>query len=112
MRKILTVAFLAISVPAQAQFYDGNGLHEACQSSSQVITGWAAGYVDAISAVNNSIDPNGQPYDYPAFCIPRGVKLSQVRDVICNALDDEPATRDWAAGFLAHNAIIDAWPCP
>lgn len=108
---IFLAAFtVALQGPAWAQFHSGNSLHEVCElrdegpSAGTFLNGYAAAIADYALM---SEEVNATSF----ICIPQGVRVEQVADVVCNALENKPETRNWPASSLAHNAILEAWRC-
>ncbi|MEW9807028.1 Rap1a/Tai family immunity protein [Mesorhizobium marinum] len=94
---------LGFTVSAAAQYsdtwYDGNEIHEGCQTNPFGLTlGFAVGAAESAARKGDA-------------CIPLGAKASQVRDVVCRYLEANPQSRQEPAFNLAYKAIISAWPC-
>jgi hypothetical protein len=49
--------------------------------------------------------------DAAVVCIPKGVVVHQVLDVVVRFLRAHPAVRNMDASKLAHTALLEAWPC-
>jgi hypothetical protein len=45
------------------------------------------------------------------WCLPEGVVVTQIRDVVLNYLRDKPQFRNAGAESLAAVALEVAWPC-
>lgn len=46
------------------------------------------------------------------YCIPKGVILRQLVDIVVKHLEDHPSVRHEAAGMLVSAALATAYPCP
>lgn len=114
MRKqISALALVAFTVPVAAQFYDGNRLHELCSSTPAFAAGFVSGVIDREWLSATGVTDTGKPLsEVKSFCLPSTVTVTQVRDVVCKALDETPETRHWMAVMLASNALNEAYPCP
>lgn len=112
----LAVAVLSASLtlPARAQFYDGNKLYSFCSSGTSgaanshdwaMCTGFIAGLIDqeAMYAATS----RGRPL----FCVPVGATVQQARDVVVRHLAAHPQQRHWAAAAVASHALSAAFPC-
>lgn len=105
------LAGLLLVGPASAQFYTGNELLDLCKSSRTLVIGYSAGFVEGRQDIVVDADDGMLRTVKPTFCIPDGVTLGQITDVICKALTDNPANRHWSASVLARASINDAFPC-
>lgn len=103
------VAMLSVS-GAQAyetnNFLSGNDLHRNCAVANNTFSGgFVAGVVDAFQTLRAE-------YDIPiSSCIPKGVSVDQMVDVVCKSLKDNPQKRHLSASSLAIVAIAKAFPC-
>jgi hypothetical protein len=46
-----------------------------------------------------------------AFCIPKGVTMGQMIAVVVKYVDEHPEDMHSEFLFLAHEALLTAWPC-
>ncbi len=87
------------------KFCKGTGAGEAGYdvASHNTCAGYLAGIADAEEA--------WWKHKAKAFCIPKGTRTGQHRQVFLHYMDQHP--EDWhaAAASLAINAFIGAWPC-
>ena len=97
---------LLVSSPAAAQFFDGNELHAMCSDGRKDAAAiYALGALDAahlyqqLSGVRDRV------------CMENGIQASQVADVVCKYLDDNPQHRHWLAADLVAESAAAAWPC-
>lgn len=96
---------LLACTPVSAAFYDGHSLHAACGEDKAMATIYAVGVIDAahlyqsLSGVRDRI------------CIEVGVQASQVGEVACNYLEDNPQNRHWLAADVVAESAAAAWPC-
>lgn len=114
MRKILTVAFLALSLPAQAGIVDGHKLYDACiDDQSVLVHGYVLGVVDELARPRLARGKDGQLVTTkPDVCLPPGDNIKLSVDLSCQLLHDRPDMRDQDANVLVHTALYSAFPCP
>lgn len=113
MRKIITVAFLALSFPAQAGVVDGNKLYQACtDDSTLLIHGYVLGVIDTISSPRMAWDKDGEvAITAVDVCFPEGVTVKQTVDLTCQYISDNPSFRHQDGDILVHSALYSAWSC-
>lgn len=96
---------LLACTPVSAAFYDGHSLYAACSEDKVMATTYAVGVLDAahlyqsLSGVRDRV------------CIEVGVQASQVGEVACNYLEDNPQNRHWLAADVVAESAAAAWPC-
>jgi hypothetical protein len=88
----------------QRDFYDGNGLHQKCTSTSNMDFGFCAGYISGVADVLQSQNGN-------SVCLPRNVVVGQVVDTVKKYLVDYPESRHYAAYSEILVALEKAFPC-
>lgn len=66
-----------------------------------LLTGYVVGIIDADYASLGS-----RPY-----CVPDGVRGSQVQDVVWRFLEQNPKDRHLGAALIVRRSLTDAWPC-
>jgi hypothetical protein len=107
-----TTAFailLALPVRAQSESYDwesGNSLYELCLTEPPVK---CAGYIEGIVDANNLVTASLRKS--PMLCIPKGVTLRQLVDVVLQYLRDNPSDRHYAAAGEVVLALGGGFPC-
>ena len=89
----------AIAGPASAQT-SGNQMLKGCEE--QVL--YARGYT---AAVWDFVILNFKQ----TICIPKGVTVGQVEDIICGYIEKHPESRHEHTHSLAVNALTEAFPC-
>jgi hypothetical protein len=87
---------------AFAQFWDGNELYEDCTAQSATDWGVCHGYVIGLADAR-IIDGT--------ICVPNGVEVRQVVDIVVQYLREHPESRHIAAERLAEGALKRAFPC-
>lgn len=110
---VLLVVLAAMRpVPASAQFYTGNKVYTECTADENAATynvaralclGFVVGVYDVVVPLIRS---SGES----ALCVPDGVTLGQVTDVVIKYLRDNPAKRNNPAASLVTEALLEAWP--
>jgi hypothetical protein len=118
MSRISKVLILATIIAAPgvaiAQLVDGNELYAQLQARNKIISGqasivatdvvlanYAAGY---IKGVVDSL--NGEE-----FCVPSGILVGQIADVVFLYLDTHPEQRHASAHQLAMTALKEKFAC-
>lgn len=98
----LSIAACVLDVaPANAAFYTGNELHEKCaETTPWFCMGFIAGVIDHSTGSLTRV-----------ICLPTGVTIGQVMDVVVNYLDDHPERRHRAAEEIVVDAGYQAFPC-
>ena len=98
-------AVLSPTTMAMAQpltFYSGNQLYTWCEApDSDACRAYIVGVADAASWLRSS-----------GICLPQGVTVGQVTDVVRKDLRDRPQGRHYAAVTMVLAAFREAWPCP
>ena len=113
----LALIFLFCIYPAttHAVFLDGNELHkylsrcsgpQGASSLCPAAEGYILGIYDTLKLIE-VVDPDLADV---SDCIPP-VSRTQLRDVVINHLEDNPANRHLDAPILVFNAFKMAWPC-
>jgi hypothetical protein len=99
----MAMAGLAVSMLIQpdyalAQIISGNKLHEYCQKNDarQFVFGYVTSVVDTSKFV----------------CVPPGVTVGQLADVVCGYLSNHPEKRHLIGASLAFGALNASFPCP
>lgn len=82
-------------------FYTGNELYDKCQRQIAFCQGYIAGVADVLSAQNGN-----------SICIPKGVVLGQLTDVVTYWLRDHPEKRQYTANSQVYLALDKAFHCP
>jgi hypothetical protein len=112
------MAMISMAAPAEANFYTGNELLKACQSSAT--TGRCYGYLqtvhDAGLATAAALNGQNKAVGFAwmsgfRWCIPEGVDSTQVHDVVVKYLRDNPKDRQLAAVTQVAAAYEKGWPC-
>lgn len=107
MKLKLAAALIAVSLPANAAFLNGNDLHSLCQRSAtdrlsdEQSSMFVVGVADALQSLSDGV----------GICIPDGVSGGQVRDVVCRSLSDFPELRHMEAGAISMASLTNSFPC-
>lgn len=107
MIRLSLVLMLLFASPVRAgTFIDGNSLYEHCNKESDFFLGLCSGYVMA------SVDVlNGGSIGSWKACVPKGVRLTQIRDIVKRHLANNPQDRHYSADSLVAEALSKAFPC-
>jgi Rap1a immunity proteins len=100
---VLIAAIILWVQPTRAEdFISGNTLVRYCHEGDarQFTLGFVAGVHDTVSA-----SPKGR------ICLPDGVRLQQLADVVCKYLTDHPESRHHTGSSLALIALQSSFPC-
>jgi hypothetical protein len=115
-RIILVTTLLTVLGSGSASATTGNDLLKHCGASNEgdVKTAmYIAACTSYLSGVWNTLkmfeEDNVVGF---AKCIPDGVTVDQVRDVVIKRLKDNPKDRHWYAAAHVMYAMAEAWPCP
>jgi hypothetical protein len=110
LRAFLAVAFLTVStVRADAQFLDGDTLHDWCLSEDvgdrEACLGYVVGVADMLSS-----QASGGPAQHRA-CIP-DIEANQAVSTVKQYLRVHPRTDVATGSDLVAAALSEAFPCP
>ena len=97
----LAALLLALALPAQAYFMDGNALLERMEDPGTVKPMVALGFVMGVA----------DAYDGVEICIPETVQARQPHDVVKKWLRDNPERRHLPAGIIVYVVLKNVWPC-
>jgi hypothetical protein len=103
---IVGVSMLMIGSAQPAPYETGNSLLARCQGDyydEALCLGYLEGVADTSGWLRNAIGL--------ASCVPAGVSVRQLKDVVVNALIAAPADRNMNADVLVTTAVIRAWRC-
>ena len=96
-------AVLCLATPVRAQevvAFSGDELLKRCSSTQADFNdGFCSIYIYGVWSTGKN-------------CVPTGVILGQVRNVIVRYLEANSQNRHWPAMILVREAIQQAWPCP
>jgi hypothetical protein len=104
----LLVAGLVIQ-PASAEYINGNRLYEMCRDDGAASRGFLYGYLASLidtSAFVADVISRQRP-----LCVPEGVELNQLADVVCRYLQDNPEKRQSTGSGLAFVAVGHSFKC-
>ena len=114
MKKLLVLFMVAgalLASPAQAAgFIDGNRLMKWAMENKKSDSGLDANYHSVglfqgyIQGVSDSLNGN-------RFCLPRGVNVGQLGDVVIRYLEAHPEWRYYSGNALVIDALEEAFPC-
>jgi hypothetical protein len=109
---VFAAAASASGVMAQISAMSGNNLYNNCAAKADgpnaemhayLCLGYVTGVLDAVTTGNL----NGH-----RACVPPNVNMSQIVDIIKNAIQGQPARRHLVGINLAAEALETAFPCP
>jgi len=104
------VVGLSVTVPAnvQAAFVNGNELHNWCTmpGGDGLCFSYIKGVWDMIDAAQE-INIARKKF----ICVPSGVTIGQMKDVVLKSLNSRPEVRHLSASSLVWNALVAVWEC-
>lgn len=109
---LLIAPLAAIPTPAQAGFYSGNALLEACSVEQGTPNYFERNYecvayiAGAVDAFNTTREANGLK-----SCIPGGTTMGDLRTVTVDYLEDHRKERTKSASQIVFTATRAEWPC-
>jgi hypothetical protein len=111
--------FAILCGSVEAANYDGNRMAQICAGDRSFVLGYVAGMLDkatddvGIASVHLAGDQRLGPmlFTIEAYCLPKGVVLSQALDVYCKYLRENPAERHQTAPILFSQSLSKMWPC-
>ncbi|NEJ10878.1 hypothetical protein GR238_36785 [Rhizobium leguminosarum] len=124
MRKIILATFLLSSGTVQSA--DGNFIYELCSAGNDneivaYIAGWVDKRGDDVINFNRAAEAPGAPNVQPMrflknaiggnICFPANVNAQQLKDVLCQHLNNNPQHRHLSGATLIWDAFNKAWPC-
>lgn len=92
---------------ANGYFIDGNTLYGICQTDPKSAEMFAMAAIDAFTFGGTAF-PSSRG---ATVCVPSSARSPQLRDLVCQALEKNPADRHLAASRLAWETFTDAFPC-
>ena len=101
MKHIIAALALVVSTASQAYFYTGNVLLERLQSSDSGDRRVAMAYISGVSDSMSEI----------THCLPAGVTVGQVRDLVRDELLNSAAERHDDASIFVARVLYRTWPC-
>ena len=105
MRTIAAATFVVLSSPVMAQFHDGHFMREACKVDLNGTYAFATGVIDAAYIYQSLKGVKDR------ICLPENLNSTQVGDVACKYIEENPADRHMLAADLVLEAAAAAWPC-
>jgi hypothetical protein len=99
MKKIL-ISLLFVPAIANAEFMSGNNLLSDLNGST-VQRSIALGYIMGVADTMTTI----------TICPPDNITAGQVKDIIKQHLEANPARRHFTADSLIRNKLEEVWPC-
>lgn len=125
------VATIGLSVflsdEAAAEAVTGNDLYSACQNVDDGLSaGFCVGYLigasdgqkwgvfvllNRLDPIENVDDADSEIHRFLGHCVPPEASNQQLRDVVLQHLERNPASRHLPARGLVWQAYLDAFPC-
>lgn len=101
MKSKLILMSVLFASTAHAFFYDGNDLLRRLNSDDEVLQMVALGYVTGVSDANKG----------RTHCMPNNVTTGQLRDMVRNYLNNNPAERHFSAHSIVRAVLASVFPC-
>jgi hypothetical protein len=101
MKKLIFCLALLIVLPVNANYLSGNELKARCVSDNYVNSGMCMGYITGVvDSYNNFV-----------FCIPTGVTIGQMKDILKKYMDENPAKLHESAVDIVASAMKKDFSC-
>jgi hypothetical protein len=101
MKKLLLCVALCVTTTVHASFLTGNDLLQRINSGDHIPYAVALGYIQGV----------GDAYDGGSHCLPDGVTVGQLKDVVKNFLEASPEVRHRPADLIIYAIFKNTWPC-
>lgn len=110
---LVVVVSVLLTTDCVSYFFDGNRLYGFCASDPAAAANFIMGVADTAKWANAGTTViSGEYVEIKTeICLPPGVTSTQARDVVCDALRDNPGSRHEPASGLAWKAMRTVWPC-
>ena len=102
MKTIIALCVALCATTAQATYQTGNDLLKHLRDPDQGMQMYPTGYIIGIADAFNG----------GSHCIPEGVQVRQVRDVVKNFLEQTPEIRHRPGDVIVYVILKNTWPCP
>jgi hypothetical protein len=111
----LAVSLAVLFTAGEGRAKSGQELNEACSDEIYFNKGLCSGYINGVFDVAEVFDedPNkSQWYGGWTACVPAGVKVGQLVEVVKKWLREHPEDWHYNASSLVAEAFSKTWPCP
>lgn len=95
---------IAKSEDAASHFYNGNKLHELCETYPLAALYYVTGTMDGVWVEKNNVLTL-------MACLPPNLTALQAKDVTCQYLKSNPGKRHYTASSVVYTALSVAFPC-
>lgn len=100
--------FNATFVQAQnGSFVGGNELYKWCTTPQA--EGLCFSYIKGVSDLIDTFQETNK--SAKAICVPNGVTISQMKDIVMKRLVQHPEIRHLSASSIVWTALVEVWPC-
>jgi len=101
-----------MTLPAQADFMDGNTLAGLCAADVEWESGGCVGYIVGVAdAFDHRHLANTGGVDGGKYCIPDSATREEIVGLVVKSLDENPDDLPNLAFYLVSNAFVDAFDC-
>lgn len=101
-----------MTLPAQADFMDGNTLAGLCAADVEWESGGCVGYIVGVAdAFDHRHLANTGGVDGGKYCIPDSATREEIVGLVVKSLDENPNDLPNLALYLVSNAFVDAFDC-
>ena len=101
------VLLLATAGTAKARFYSGSDLYGWCTTKSQYAICYR--YLEQVIDTNEALEAGSATEN--RVCIPDGVGVEQLRQIVVGKLTDDVDDRQRPAAGLVWRSLLDVWRC-
>lgn len=123
MTATLALAMLAATAPthAHAEFRSGNDVYRYCTRTDTnydriyqdfMCLAYIQGAHDGLEAGAYHVTYRANlNEDYLIVCVPEGVEVGQIKEIVVDYLRSHPADRNLSAAILVYAALAEVYPC-
>jgi len=102
MKHLLTILIATVTLPASAEFMDGNKLLADFQDQGVVPQMHSLGYVKGVADAHLGL----------VHCAPSNATGGQMRDMVRDYLIQNPGQRHHTGDLVIARVLGTKWPCP
>lgn len=101
---VLALSFSSSTATANSFFLTGNDLWKGCKINRPEAADYILGVVDTFGVFENALTTK-------MFCLPANVTRTQLTDMVCKNLRENPDVRHENAAELVSVTFFTAFPC-
>lgn len=101
---VAALSFSPTIAGANGFFLSGNDLWKGCKINRNEVSTYISGVVDTFGVFEGALTTK-------MFCLPSNVSATQLRDMVCKNLKENPDVRHENAASLVSAMFFTAFPC-